>query len=150
MAVKKKPAKKGTKKRPSGRHTDMVAALTNIAMVAGGVVVGNMIALKLPIQDAKMKNAILIGGPLLALKMIPPALAPVALGMSVGGALNLAGQLFPQLTAGTVQGIQGGVGRISDAQLRMIDEAVRRRGTGSRVMNGPTIVGDSGDGAVYM
>lgn len=143
MAKKKtrRTARRGSSRRPKGK---LMSYLMDAAMVGGGIIVGNMVAAKLPIADGKIRGAALaVGGSLLAMQM--PGLALLGVGVAAGGVMTAASTMFPQLAA-PMQGI----GALSEAEVRALERAIAEGtngpdddGTyGDDVLNGSVLNGD--------
>ena len=136
-------ASKPARRRSSSRSRkglsvkNVMGALVPIALGAAGYIGAGYIANKvLANQSPKMRAGILTGGgAVLGLAM--PSLAPLALGMGVQGAVQLAGQFFPTLTA------PAAINGPSDEDVRLLAELATMNGAGQYIngadqfINGP-------------
>lgn len=152
MAKRKtrRTARRSSSRRSKGK---LMSYVMDAAMVGGGIIVGNMVAAKLPIADGKIRGAALaLGGVLLAMNM--PAMAMLGLGVSAGGVMTAASTMFPQLAA-PMQGI----GALSEGEVRALERAIAEGTNGpdddgtygpdDDVLNGEVLNGDdvlNGDG----
>lgn len=129
----KKTTRRRSKPRTAGFSISPMAMLLGI----GGAFAAPFILEKIPVQDAKTRNAIGAGvglfGSMYAAKKMPEIL-PALVGFTIGSGVMLTADLFPDLAKSMpLPKSTGGrtIGRLTQAELDKVRRAVQERMNGS-------------------